>query len=153
MGKRIDVYERFEKKFSKNDTTGCWIWTGCIVQCAHHSKKWPYGHFSKDGRQMPAHRASYELYKGAIGENLDIDHLCRNTLCVNPAHLEAVTHSENIRRGYALKPLVTHCKNGHEYIQENTYFKKRPGGTITRECRTCRKIQLDKHYARKDLCL
>jgi DNA-binding transcriptional regulator YiaG len=46
-----------------------------------------------------AHRVFYEYHVGPIGEGLVIDHLCCNAICVNPAHLEPVTHAENSSRG------------------------------------------------------
>lgn len=125
--------------------TRCWIWTAATAGRG----KWTYGIISHDGRMQMAHRVSYEVLVGPIPEGLDVDHLCRHTLCINPDHIEPVTHQENIRRGYALKPLVTSCKHGHEYTPENTYSKLRPGGTTTRECRTCRREQLEAHYERR----
>ncbi|RZN19502.1 hypothetical protein CWO90_35315 [Bradyrhizobium sp. Leo121] len=50
---------------------------------------------------MSGHRASYIVFKGPIAGDMDVDHLCNNRICVNPDHLEAVSHRENcIRRGY-----------------------------------------------------
>jgi hypothetical protein len=64
--------------------------------------------FNADGygiykRNHQAHRVVYELLVAPIPEGLEIDHLCRNRRCVNPAHLEPVTHLENIRRGVAAR--------------------------------------------------
>jgi hypothetical protein len=70
---------------------------------------------------------------------MEIDHLCRNTHCVNPAHLEPVTHSVNLRRS----PLMdrhshrTHCIRGHEFTPENTM--KRNNGKW-RACRECQRM-------------
>lgn len=72
--------------------TGCWEWQGPM-----HPKG--YGTFAHE----LAHRRSYEMFVGDIPDGLHIDHLCRNKRCVNPAHLEPVTHAENNRRGLGAK--------------------------------------------------
>ncbi|WP_405965909.1 HNH endonuclease signature motif containing protein [Streptomyces sp. NBC_00723] len=83
-----------------------------------------------DGSRQLAHRVSYRLSVGEIPTATPhIDHLCRNTNCVNPDHLEPVTQTENNRR----IGLSTHCGRGHSLSEDNVY--QRPGGT--RECRTC----------------
>jgi hypothetical protein len=76
---------------SKVDKVGdCWIWTGTTPR--------GYGQFSVNRRMKPAHRAAHELFVGPIPHQYEIDHLCRNISCVRPAHLEAVTKTENRRR-------------------------------------------------------
>jgi hypothetical protein len=80
---------------------------------------------------------------GEIPEGLELDHLCRNTLCVNPDHLEPVTHAENIQRGHAARGPVTHCRRRHEMTAENSYFDGRTG---KRYCRSCQRIW----WARRD---
>ena len=65
----------------------CWIWQG--------QRDHGYGVVYDDGRKQYAHRASYELHHGEIPAGLQIDHKCRNGLCVRPSHLHAVTHFEN----------------------------------------------------------
>lgn len=84
----MTIPERFEVKVDKASPGGCWLWTGA------NNGRYPV--FQKGGRY--AHRWSYEHHVGPIPEGYEVDHLCRVTLCVNPAHLEAVTPQENKRR-------------------------------------------------------
>lgn len=74
------------------DVGDCWQWTGSC-------DKDGYGKFRFNNRHFRAHRFVWELLVGPIPDGLVIDHLCRNTGCVNPDHLEPVTNEENLRRG------------------------------------------------------
>ena len=103
-----------------------------------------YGCFNDGTRLTGAHRFAYELLVGPIPSDLHIDHLCRNPSCVNAAggHLEPVTQRENTLRGTgpaAVNATLTHCKNGHEFTEENTYIKTGRNGKKMRECRACRR--------------
>lgn len=75
---------------------GCWVWTAGF-------NRYGYGTMSVRHKKRMAHRLTYELLIGFIPDGFDLDHLCRNTRCVNPAHLEPVTHGENVRRGAGAK--------------------------------------------------
>lgn len=118
--------ERWWAKVDQNGPlvldTVCWLWTG-------HCWQNGYGAIANQKRDHLAHRVGYELLVGPIPEGLQLDHLCRNRRCVNPAHLEPVTNQEN-RRRYTV--LITHCPKGHPYDETNTYVR-----LGKRNCRIC----------------
>jgi hypothetical protein len=125
---------RFWDKVRK-DADGCWRWTGAIQGAG-------YGNFWVDDKCRLSHRVAYDMLVGPIPEGLELDHLCRNRECVNPAHLEPVTRTENQRRG--LRAMRVECVNGHPYDAANTY--RRPNGT--RDCRACIRERVARYKAR-----
>src|SRR5690606_24154407 len=122
---------RFWPKVDKQED-GCWLWAATKNQDG-------YGRFWHNGRLCSAHRVAYEMLVGPIPEGTELDHLCRVRACVNPVHLEAVTHKENVFRS-PINPTTIwaardHCHRGHEYTPENTY--RNPKKPNTRCCRQC----------------
>lgn len=124
---------------------GCWLWGGFVNPRG-------YGHVQHNGTTRLAHRSFYETYVGPIPAGLTIDHVCHNDSdcaggptclhrrCVNPQHLEAVPHRENILRGLcqaAANAKKTHCKRGHEFTPDNLYHFTNASGRQSRKCRTC----------------
>ena len=105
----------------------CWIWVGGKTERG-------YGRWSKN--RIRVHRYSYRVWVGPIPSWLELDHLCQTLLCVNPAHLEAVTHLENVRRGRAgeYNRNKTQCPQGHPYSEENTFYYTDGSGRGCREC-------------------
>ena len=125
-----DLLERFiEKIAGYPDTAGCWVWKAYINSDG-------YGKFNVNGKSEFAHRISYQLFEGPISDSLEVDHKCRNRNCVNPSHLELVTHIVNVVRGdnysKGWEREITHCPKGHEYNTENTIIYNNK-----RKCKTC----------------
>jgi hypothetical protein len=92
---RLNKSQRFARSWEW--VGDCWQWTG-------YTDKDGYGRFKVGGRYVQAHAYSWTLANGPVPEGMELDHLCRNRWCVNPDHLEAVTHAENLRRARALRP-------------------------------------------------
>ena len=114
------VIDRFMSKVAPEAITGCWLWT------AHVSKD-GYGRFGIGRKAHEAHRVSFKLFNGNIGENLCVDHICKVRSCVNPNHLRLLTREENSKNQINANSLKKVCKNGHEFSLRNN---KR----ICREC-------------------
>src|SRR5258706_516480 len=77
---------------------GCWMWTGHNTTARADKGGLTYGHIKMGKTQKCVHRVSYEKFVGPIPDGYEIDHLCNNTLCYNPKHLEAVTPQVNKQR-------------------------------------------------------
>lgn len=133
MGERNPAV-RFWRNVAKCDERDdlCWLWLG------HHDGR--YGKMSVGGVNTTAHRVGFKLLRGPVPDDLTVDHLCRNTICVNPAHMEVVTSVENVMRGAsgpASNARKTRCIHGHEFSAANTYVA--PDGH--RSCRTCWRVR------------
>ena len=128
-----DPLERLLARISIS-ANGCWEWMGA-------KNDQGYGNFSVSGRLEKAHRYLYERLVGTIPAGYEPDHLSRNHCCVNPDHLEIVTHSENVKRGLpGIKH--THCKRGHPLNEKNLYIS--PKGI--RRCEECNRQRMRRKY-------
>lgn len=133
----MNYQEEILARVSMEPMSGCWLWTGYIA-------KQGYGRMSikeMEPRARWAHRVSYESFKGAIPEGLQLDHLCRNKTCVNPDHLEAVTPRINCLRGNSKSAQHARsytCIRGHLLEGDNLYNTTRKH----RRCKQCHWIRV-----------
>ena len=115
-------------------TETCWLWTSHLTNAGYGNFQSPYLN------TRLAHRISYLWLIGPIPAGLELDHLCRSRRCVNPDHLEPVTHSVNTMRGQEARGrAVTQnpvCRKGHAYTEANTYWNPTKNARSCRKCRT-----------------
>ena len=179
MAKRISLTaeeaSRFWTKVDKTPGHGpdgfCWLWRGVVNSKGYGNATLPKRRCIHAGWQgvacscvhnhpvtTGAHRVAYALAVEEVPDGLQLDHLCRNRSCCNPAHLEPVTPGENSRRAHwtlqaayaatrAKAAARTHCAAGHEYTPSNTI--RRPGDPLSRECRACARASRQKREARR----
>ncbi len=133
---RKDIDRFWDKVAPFSSFEECWVWIA-----GKHTAG--YGRIRLSNRVLYAHRVSYELVLGEIPAGLQLDHLCRNRVCVNPAHLEAVPQRVNLLRGESFSAqnyVKTRCISGHIFDSDNTYTS--PDGR--RHCRTCQRVRVRK---------
>lgn len=133
-----DLPERLRARVVETDS-GCWEWQGWRNSAN-------YGYLSVENRDRPAHRVAYAALVSQIPPGLELDHLCTNPPCVNPAHLEPVTHAENQRR---IRERQTSCRRaGHDWTNPRNVYR-RPNGS--RYCVVCdRDAQRRRYQAKKE---
>jgi hypothetical protein len=135
MQEKIDLLPlRISSKINVDPITGCWIW-GASKNISG------YGWIRSKGNMRGAHRVVYELLIGELDFKIHLHHICENTSCCNPYHLEPVTRKQHASR-HPLVPMAlelksrTHCPQGHEYTPENSM--PRTGG---KRCLICHRAQ------------
>lgn len=142
----MPVEPRLERYSIPEPNSGCQLWIGSTSTDG-------YGLVSVEGRLRGAHVVSYELAKGPVPEGLVLDHLCRVRACINPDHLEPVTHGTNIRRGTvstvtsarnASKHSLT-CPHGHTTV---VWYVRKHNGKRQKRCWTCDAIRKQKRRLR-----
>ena len=99
----MSTEDRFWFYVDVRDYNGCWLWDG---KSRTRPDERAYGVFRIGQQAVLAHRFAYELFTGEIPDGLDIDHVCRRRLCVNPDHLRLATRKQNMEH-QAVQPKNT----------------------------------------------
>ena len=139
---RLGMMNKFWSKVKVGAPDDCWEW-----QAAKSHKG--YGLYMVAYKHWRAHRFAWTITNGKIPENLCVMHKCDNPPCVNPAHLSLGTVKDNnldrINKNRDHNKNKTHCKRGHKYTKNNTYYYKNGA----RLCKACNRDRANACYARK----
>lgn len=141
------LVSRFWSNVDVRGKHSCWEWMA--------GKTRGYGKFylGKDTGLVNCHRLAWVLFFGEVEDGLELDHLCRNPGCVNPYHLEPVTHKVNTLRGgakSAINAVKTHCIHGHEFTPANTRLYQGRNG-IQRSCKRCNTLSQERSRRRRGI--
>lgn len=136
-----ELPERILDKIAFEPITGCWLWTAI----KGHTGYAQVGIGKRTGAR--AHKVIYEMLIGPVPKGLELDHLCRTRACVNPYHLEPVTHQQNMRRGFFGSKQT--CPQGHAYNEQNTRILIDKTNLPRRDCRVCKNQRERERYARR----
>jgi len=90
-----NVVEVFTSFLLNGKPSPCLLWLGSH---SGNGRGGGYPRMSLDGQTVAVHIVSYVNTNGYVPGKKQIDHLCNNRMCVNPDHLEMVTHKTNQRR-------------------------------------------------------
>lgn len=132
-----DYLKRYMPK--TQDRSVCWLWRGRLNSGGYGRIEVRTEGRRGRGKNFGAHVAAYEKFRGPVPKDRQLDHLCRQRMCVNPWHLEIVTQRVNILRGNGWggrNARKTHCTKGHEFTEANAYIRI-VKGQRHRRCRIC----------------
>lgn len=125
--------QNLQDKIISEPMSGCWLWTGALNGDG-------YGNAWMNKKPILAHKATYQICVGEVPKGMELDHSCKVRSCVNPHHVEPVTHQQNVLRGSspaAVHAIKTHCPKGHPYSGENLKIAHKKNGMIHRRCFIC----------------
>ena len=132
--------------------SGCLLWLGAMAGNGYGTLY--IGGGNKNGKVVLVHKYWYEHHRGAVPSGLELDHLCRVPLCINPDHLEPVSHIINLRRGrlgFDKQPLLGRprtCQSGLHTVDDGNVVYDAAG---SRRCLTCRRAYMSAWRARRAL--
>jgi hypothetical protein len=153
-GRSMSLEQRILSRIDRRGADDCWLWTDRITEAG-------YATYGVPGTTAFVHRWMYQRFVGPIPDGAELDHRCHSDdkrcpggpcvhrRCVNPQHLEAVSHRTNMLRGRGVSAenvVKTHCLNGHPFDAGNTYIHPKKG---TRRCRACQSERSRKAYERR----
>lgn len=149
MTARTTVESRVARLSKVDETSGCWVWGGSKDKDGYGKVrvKFPNGRVA-----YLAHRMTFMHFVGDIPDGKEVDHICKNTSCINPAHLRLLTHRENVEAGdyktHHRNAVKTHCIHGHALTAENIRIQRHKN-TVMRHCKLCAKDRSKKYNAER----